>query len=707
MNEEILGLWRELVNLTLKRRHVVSILILSTLLGTTTASAAVRVEVGLDKSWEFIRQDVAGAEAAHFDDSAWQAVSLPHTWNNLDGQDGGDNYYRGPAWYRRHFTPSRQLAGKSLFLKFDGAATTADVFVNGVRVGTHKGGFSGFCFDVTSLLHVGQDNILAVRVDNAATNDIAPLSADFTMFGGLYRDVRLLALDSLSISPLDYASPGVYIKPVAVTPDQAELEITTELRNANSDSESATIRYRIADRDGTTAQELRASATLKGGTSSEIVQRIVLAKPHLWNGRPDPYLYQLTVEVHDGKRLTDSVTQSFGVRSFRVDPDQGFFLNGRRYPLHGVSRHQDRLDKGWAVGPAEHEEDFRLIEELGCTAVRLAHYQHAQHFYDLCDRGGMVVWAELPLVNAISPSAAFADNARTQLTELVKQNFNHPSIICWCLFNELHSKTNWYEAPVSWDLIPELNKLVKQLDPTRLSTSAACIRPDDPLNLVTDIIGFNRYTGWYWGSPTNWPGTLDELRQKLPGRAIGISEYGAGASIQEHEVNPTKPKTEGHWHPEEYQCTVHEVAWKEMQARPWLWCTFVWNMFDFAVDNRDEGDHAGRNDKGLVTYDRKTKKDAFYWYKANWSGTPFVYITSRRFVNRTQSTTPVKIYSNCDIVELSINGVSQPSLRSDDHIFLWQDETLKPGRNRIDAVGISAGKQYVDSCVWSYAPPAK
>jgi beta-galactosidase len=498
----------------------------------------------------------------------------------------------------------------------------------------------------------------------------------------------------------------VYIKEVADTPERAELEITAELRNANSAPKPATIHYLIGDHNGKTVQELSATATAEAGASTDIVQRIVLAKPHLWNGRPDPYLYQLTVEVRDGKRLTDSVTQSFGVRSFRADPDQGFFLNGRRYPLYGVSRHQDRLDKGWAISPADHEEDYRLIEELGCTAVRLAHYQHAQHFYDLCDHGGMIVWAELPLVNAIDPSAAFADNVRTQLTELVKQNFNHPSIICWCLFNELHSQTSWNDAPPAWDLVPELNKFVKQLDPTRLSTSASCIRPDSPLNLVTDIIGFNRYTGWYFGAPTYWPTTLDELRRKLPGRAIGISEYGAGASIQQHEIDPAQPKPESHWHPEEWQCTVHEAAWNEMKERPWLWCTFVWNMFDFAVDNRDEGDHAGRNDKGLVTYDRKTKKDAFYWYKANWSNDPFVYITSRRFVNRTEPKTPVKIYSNCDSVELSINGVVQSSLRSDDHIFLWKDVTLKPGRNRIEAIAISAGKQHVDSCVWNYAPSA-
>ncbi len=693
------------MNPTLSRLLV--LIALKVFVGMSAVFAAGRLDIGLDKPWKFIREDLGGAEAVSFDDSAWKTVSLPHTWNNLDGQDGGNNYYRGPAWYRRHFKPDSQLAGKSLFLKFDGAATRAEVFINGALVGTHKGNFAAFCYDVTSLLHVGRDNVIAVRVNNAVSNDIAPLSGDFTIFGGLYRDVHLLALDSLSISPLDYASPGVYINQVAVTPEQAELEITTKLRNANPSAKLATIRYVVTDRAGKIVQQVGTQTTMAPGSLADMVQRITISKPHLWNGRPDPYLYQLTVEVRDDKQSTDLVTQPLGLRSFSVDPEQGFFLNGRHYPLHGVSRHQDRLDKGWAIGPAEHEEDYRLIEELGCTAVRLAHYQHAQHFCDLCDHGGMVVWAELPLVNAIGPSAAFAGNVRTQLTELVKQNFNHPSIISWCLFNELHSKTSWNDAPASWDLVPDLNKLVKQLDSTRLSVSASCIRPDDPLNLVTDIIAFNRYTGWYWGAVTNWPTTLDELHQKLPGRAIGISEFGAGASPQQHELNSPKPTPEGHWHPEEYQCTFHEAAWKNMKDRPWLWCAFVWNMFDFAVDARDEGDTKGRNDKGLVTYDRKTKKDAFYWYKANWSDSPFVYITSRRFMNRTEPKTPVKIYSNCDTVGLRINGVAQPSLRSDDHIFVWNDMMLNRGANRIEAIGVLHGKKYLDSCRWNYEPSAK
>ena len=688
-------------------RQLIAFSVLNAFLSMTAVAAEARLEIQLNKSWRFTRMNVAGAEATNFDDSPWQKVQLPHTWNNLDGQDGGNNYYRGTAWYRRHFKPGSVLAGKSFFLKFDGAATTADVFVNGSLVGEHKGNFASFCYDITKLLQVGRDNVIAVRVNNAASDEIAPLSGDFTVFGGLYRGVHLLALDPLSVSPMDYASPGVYIKQVAVSPEQAELEITTKLDNAYPTAKQAMIRCVISDRNGKSVQALQSDVALGAGASTDIVQRVTLANPHLWDGRRDPYLYQVAVEIRDGNRLSDRVEQPLGLRWFRVDPDHGFFLNGHPYALHGVNRHQDRLDKGWAIGPAEHDEDFRLIEELGCTAVRLAHYQHAQHFYDLCDRDGMVVWAELPLVNAIGATPTFAENARTQLTELIKQNFNHPSIVCWGLFNELHSKASWNDAPAQWDLVPDLNKLAKQLDPTRLTSAASCIKPDDPINTVTDIIAFNRYTGWYFGAPALWPTTIDQLREKLPGHAIGISEFGAGANIRQHEIDPNQPKPEGHWHPEEYQCTVHEAAWKAMKHRPWLWCAFLWNMFDFAMDSRDEGDQPGRNDKGLVTYDRKTKKDAFYWYKANWSEDALVYITSRRYVNRTEQRTPVKVYSNCDTVQLKVNGIAQTMQKSDDHIFLWKDILLKRGNNRIEVTGTRSAKRFSDSCVWKYQPSSK
>jgi len=671
---------------------------------TTLAKGTVRVDIPLNERWKFIRQDVAGAAAVDFDDAGWQSVNLPHTWNNRDAQDGGNDYYRGIGWYRLHLPLDEQYDSKSLFLKFDGAATVADVYVNGKFLGTHKGNFAAFCFDATPLLQIGRDNVIVVKVNNSRDPDILPLGGDFPIFGGLYRPVHLLVLDRLSVTPLDYASPGVFVKQARVTPELAELEITTEVRNANQSAKTATVRCTLSDVQGSKVAESLSKCTPDANSTTNLIQHVTLTKPHLWNGRPDPYLYTLTVEVSAGDRISDRVTQFLGVRFFRVEPNEGFFLNGVHYQLRGVNRHQDRLDMGWAIGPAEDREDFDLITEMGATCVRLAHYQHAQEVYDLCDRNGLIVWTELSLVNELTDSAAFANNARQQLTELIKQSINHPSIMFWGLFNELHSKASWNDAPADWDLVPKLNRLARDLDSTRLTTAASCIKAADPLNFVTDVVAFNRYYGWYHDKPTDWAGGLDKLHEDCTNRCVGISEYGAGASIRQHELPLRQPKHDSHWHPEEWQCVVHEQAWLATKNRPWLWCALVWNMFDFAVDSRDEGDQPGRNDKGLVTYDRKVKKDAFYWYKANWTDAPLVYITSRRFTDRTESNTTVKVYSNCDLVELKVNGISRGSIHSQDRIFLWNEVPLTPGENRLEAIGTEAGKTYTDSCTWLYKP---
>jgi beta-galactosidase len=679
-------------------------IILTTVLVAEAAST--REDIRLEGQWKFIRVDTPGAEAPGFEDGDWQRVTLPHTWNNLDGQDGGNDYYRGVGWYRRHLPADKQYAGRSLFVKFDGAATVAEVFVNGKPVGVHRGGFAAFCFEITPFLKVGQDNVIAVKVSNAPDPDVPPLAGDFTIFGGLYRGVHLLVLDKLSITPLDFASPGLYLKPLRVAPEGAEVEITSRLRNAHDAAKTTTVRCSIIDADGKCVARSSSRKDVPAHGTHDIVQTVTLAKPHLWNGRSDPYLYRVTVEVVDGDRVTDSLTQPLGLRYFQVDPDEGFSLNGKHYPLHGVNRHQDRIDKGWAIGPAEHREDADLILEMGCTAVRLAHYQQAQEFYDLCDERGLVVWAELGLIDKLGESPAFAENARQQLTELIKQNYNHPSIVFWGLSNELHFKDR-LPAAEGCQLIRSLNQLAKTLDPVRLTTLADCCLPmKHPSTMITDVLGLNRYDGWYVATLEDWPATLDKPHAVMPARCIGVSEYGAGASIHQHTLHPSKPaNTVSPWHPEEWQNLSHEAAWKAMKQRPWLWGTFVWNMFDFAVDQRHEGDHPGRNDKGLVTYDRQTRKDAFFWYKANWATEPFVYITSRRFTPRTDAQTPVKIYSNCEEVVLKINGVSLKPRHSDDHIFLWEDVVLQPGENLVEAIGNQNGSSFSDSCTWTYREP--
>jgi beta-galactosidase len=682
----------------------------------TESVVAPRVAIDLNPNWKFIRQDVAGAEQPGFDDSAWQDVSLPHTWNNLDGEDGGNDYYRGPAWYRRHLSIPSEDQGKSLFLQFDAASSDALVYVNGQLAGPeHKGMFAGFCYDVTPLLKTDGDNVIAVRVTNAKNDSIPPLAGDFTMFGGLYRGVRLLALNPLSVSPVDDDSPGVYVKQASVTPNHADLQVTIKLRNGGQAPSAATVTSDLLDADGAVLQSVASIQSLDAGGSADAIQWLSIDRPHLWNGRTDPYLYHVRITVNQGANIVDRVIQPLGIRFFSVDPDKGFFLNGLSYPLHGVNRHQDHIDMGWAITSKEQREDFDLIMEMGCNAIRLAHYQHAQEFYDLCDRGGLVVWAEASMVNIVGLSQEFDDTARQQLRELIKQSYNHPSICFWSLYNELRDKKEKNQTEENWKamrdheivLVTELNDEAHRLDSTRLTTAASYIAEGPhPLNQITDVMGFNRYYGWYTENIAAWPKNLDALHASIPGRSFGISEYGAGASIFQHEIDPKQPKTTGVWHPEEWQGVAHEAAYKAMKERPYLWGTFLWNMFDFASDGRAEGDHLGRNDKGLVTYDRKTKKDAFFFYKANWSSDPVIYITDRRYTPRNIAGGPVKVYSNCDSVELKLNGVSLGTEPGDDCVFVWPQVTLARGQNSIEATGTRGVQSYSDVITVDYDPGA-
>ncbi|HEX4085716.1 MAG TPA: glycoside hydrolase family 2 TIM barrel-domain containing protein [Chthoniobacteraceae bacterium] len=661
--------------------------------------ATPRDSVLLDDGWKFIKQDVAGGSQAQFDDSKWQPITIPHTWNNLDGEDGGSNYYRGPGWYRRHFQIDAADAGKSLFLKFDGASSVADVYVNGKQAGTHKGAFGAFCFDITPLVHMGGDNVVAVRVSNAKDPNVAPLSGDFTLFGGIYRDVHLLTLNKLSISPLDDASPGIYLKEHDISAKSASVNIETVLRNDTASARTVALRYTVTNAAGAPVLTATGSQEIAASGTAMATSDITIKNPHLWAGRPDPYLYKVRVDVMDGNTLADREEQPLGLRYAKVDVDHGLFLNGKHYALHGVNRHQDRKDKGWAIGRAEHQEDFNLIMEMGCTGIRLAHYQHAEFFYSLCDKGGLVVWAELPLVNALG-TGEFDINAKQQLNELIKQNYNHPSIIFWSLSNELHDGNHWVNPPPDWSLIQKLNDYVHQIDPSRITALAAAIDPDNDLNRVTDVIGFNRYPGWYYTTPEKYGEELDKLRKELPGHPIGMSEFGAGANINQHEINPKQPKPGGDWHPEEWQSHVEEAAWMAMEKRPWLWCEFVWNMFDFASDGRNEGAAPGINDKGLVSYDRKTKKDAFYWYKANWSNEPMVHINSSAFTPRPLGPTSIRIYSNLPSVRLAINGKSLGTRTSADHIFNWDGVAIVGGTNTVTATAQSSKGPVTDTCTW-------
>jgi beta-galactosidase len=662
-----------------------------------TPPPSLRVDNILDTGWTFTTNTVSGAQATNYNDSSWTTVNLPHTWDIPDGQSYPPSaYYSGIGWYRTHYTVGNSFAGLHFFLKFDGAFSDANVWINGNYLGEHQGGFAAFVFDVTPYVNVGADNVIAVELNNAFNASLPPLEADFTFWGGLYRDVHLLVTDPVQISPLDYGSPGVFLTTTSVSSNSANLQVTTVVSNSTGSAQTVTVRAVVTDAATNIVTALSNVVTLPASSLSNVVAGTVIANPHLWNGRADPYLYQTFVEVWSGTNVVDLVAQPLGFRSFYVDPTNGFFLNGSHYDLHGVNMHQDWLNCGWALTNAQRDTNFGFIKKIGATIIRLSHYEHNDYTYQLADQNGICVWSEVPIIDYITASTAFTSNTLQQLREMIRQRYNHPSVICWSVYNEI----TLVSGPSPTNLIAQEVQLVAQEDSTRPSTAAANTSISDPSTFYTQLIAFNEYFGWY-SSPLNgiaaW---ADNVHATYPTRCVGVTEYGAGASIYQHSENPTFPaNTATGFHPEEWQNIVHETNWQLMAARPFLWCKMVWNEFDFASDSRDEGDTPGRNDKGLATYDRRVSKDAFYYYQANWTTNPMVYITGHTFTNRLTNIITAKVYANCDSVQLFFNGNSQGVVTSTNCIYLWP-LTLLPGTNQVSVIGVKGGSNVTDSLIW-------
>lgn len=578
--------------------------------------------INLNSNWTFIKQ------AASYEDAVGASgsiVSLPHTWNAEDGQDGGNDYYRGTCWYRYDFKSPELDSGERVFIEFMGAAMTAEVYLNGKSLKIHEGGYSTFRAELTEVLQ--EDNILIVSVDNSENNRVYPQLADFTFYGGIYRDVNMVIVPQTHFSLDRSGGPALQVTPV-VEGDRAVVTIDVWVTGEDTDIALA-------------VGEIERSVRSDNGHAQA---KMVIENVRLWDGINDPYLYTATATIED-----DSVCTRFGCRSFSVDPQQGFILNGRRYPLRGVSRHQDHAGVGNALTHDMHEKDITLIREIGANSIRLAHYQHAQEFYDLCDEQGLIVWAEIPYITSHMSSAR--NNALSQMQELVIQNYNHPSIVCWGLSNEITAASK-----VDEDLLNshrELNDLCHRLDSTRPTTIANVfmLETDNEMLEIADINSYNLYFGWYLGTLEQNDEFFDEFHAKYPDRCIGFSEYGADANPRFQSPDPERGD-----YTESYQAIYHEHMLQMIEKRPWLWSTYVWNMFDFAADGRDEGGKNGLNQKGLVTIDRKVRKDAFYLYKAYWSNEPFVHICGRRYVNRAEELTEIKVYSNQDKIDLYLDG---------------------------------------------------
>ncbi|MCA0755770.1 glycoside hydrolase family 2 protein [Paenibacillus sp. N4] len=648
-----------------------------------------RKVVNLNMDWRFVKQDEGNAMSKVFWDEHWEAVHLPHTWNAIDGTSGGD-YYKGACWYRKEFAIGSRERRNQIFIEFNGSNSVTDVYVNGRHFGQHRGGYSIFRFDITDAIEFGQKNTLAVKVDNSVFEDVYPQAADFTFYGGIYRDVNLVIVEPVHFDLLDYGSQGIYLVQEKVTAEQARLTVKSRIANESGEERKVRLWVDLLNAEGECVAYTAKEVLLAAGETKEVEVPAVIENPILWNGRKNPYCYEAKVFLTSFNDTIDEVSFPFGVRHFYVDPDKGFFLNGEHYPLRGVSRHQDRQDMGWAITKKEQEEDMELIKEMGTTSIRLAHYQHDPFFYDLCDREGMVVWAEIPFISMMSRTELEGINAKQQMIELIRQNFNHPSILFWGIQNEIQIGG---ERPEVRKVVKELNELTKKEDPTRLSTMANVyiVKDDDEYNFITDTVGYNRYFGWYNGKCEDFAPWLDGFHELNPNVCLGISEYGAEGIIQYHSNDPLVRD-----YTEEYHALCHEKVWEIFSKRPYLWSTYVWCMFDFGSSRRDEGGVKGRNNKGLITYDRKIKKDAFYLYKANWSDERFVHITSKRFVDRPDSEINVKVYSNCEAIALHSNGIEIATKTSDNGIFVFEAVPLKDGLNEIKAVSKQDGVTHVD-----------
>lgn len=703
----------------------------------------------LAAGWRFHLGDLGDeATSGGYDDSAWAPVQVPHSWNRV-------GYYRphperhlhradtvqktqGRGWYRLHFQ-APAAAGKRVWIEFDAASRVASVWLNGRKIGDHAGPFSRFRFDVSDAVRPGADNLLVVRVDNSppseggATADVLPLTGDFFVHGGLYRPVRLIVADPLHLDLADLGGSGVYAATTAATRSSAHLALRARVSNDAARPAQVQVTARLVDAAGRTAATVRRRLSLPAAATTEAALGLDIHAPHLWQGVDDPYLYTLAVEVADARgRVVDRVRQPFGIRTIKVDPDKGLFLNGRHVALHGVGYHQDREGKGWAISAEDVAQDMAIMREMGVNTIRLTHYQHGQPIHDLADRYGLLVWDEIPLVSAWTrrgerePRPALVENARQQLRELIRQNGNHPSVINWSIANEVDFGNSFPafltgigdgKAPDPMPLLRNLQALAHAEDPSRPTALATCCEGrlfDAGVEIPTtaeaaDLGGANRYFGWYFGAPGDLGPQLDALHAKRPRQPLSVTEYGAGAATTIHtdDVQGGPIDSRGAGQPEEYASYIHEEAWKALKARPYLWATWLWNSFDFATTIRNEGDAQDINTKGLVTYDRQIRKDPYYFYKANWTSAPVVHINGRRYTQRAYRVTDVRVYSNAAATDLIVNGRAIGRRTAcPDRVCVWRNVVLSPGANAVVARGRFASGAVEDKVAWTLSADA-
>ena len=651
-----------------------------------------RAVINLEE-WTFQKGKLNYAEKFSTSESDWKKVKIPHTYSMDAIEDIG--YYKGDAWYRITLEIPSNMVEERIFIRFEGVGQESEVFVNEKNVGKHSGGYSAFCFEITNQVKIGQKNLIAVRVTNAPNFKRIPVDDDlFNIYGGIYRPVSIFSTPKCNISPTYNASPGLFVELKELSANTAKLEIRTHV-SCSSNIKNVQLEYTIKDNNGksvVTHKEL-----LDVNQSNQVISSAINIKnPVLWNGRKNPYLYSIEAKLITENSI-DRVTQNFGIRKYSFDANKGFILNNEPYSLHGVNMHQEWKQVGPALTEKQHIADIELVNEIEATTLRLAHYQHSDIVYELSDKKGILAWAEIPFVHDYSGREG--DNAKQQLTELKLQNYNHPSIFVWGLWNEVRDLNNPNDPCVI--LTRELNELAHKIDPTRLTASTSDKGMVSNMGNITDLQAWNKYFGWYYGDYKDMGPWLDASHKDFPERPLAISEYGVEANIYHQDASKLE-KPVGNYFPEMEQSNYHELTWKILKDRPYLWGTYVWTMFDMSVNVWNRGGTPHMNQKGLVTYDRAVKKDAFYFYKSNWSEEPVLYIAERRNNQRKTKLVSVKVYTNQEEVLLYVNNkkIANQKLISDIHVIKFENIQLADGENTITVV--SKNKKLKDEVIWTY-----
>ena len=637
----------------------------------------------------------------------WEKVTLPHTWNDVDMQTQRNDFYAGAAYYKKTYTPAEELKEKRIFLRFEGVASTAEVFVNKVLADTHDGGYSAFAVDISPLLKFGEENEILVKADNSPRPDVIPVNHRlFGIYGGIYRPVELIITDKVNIAVTDYASSGIYVSQEKVSAQSADVSVKVKIDNKTGKQDIITVNTLIYDMDGKLITRKEEKMTLPPQGRQYLTQNFKMTNPRLWQGLEDPYLYKVVSRIIRNNTLIDEVVQPLGLRKFELIAGDGMYLNGKKVPMYGVCRHQDWWQIGSALNNEHHDIDLDIIKEIGATTIRLAHYQQSEYFYSRCDSIGFMVWAEIPFVNRVTTKER--ENSKQQLTELIRQNYNHPSIYVWGLHNEVYTPHDYTVA-----LTTELNDLAKTEDPYRYTVQVSGYnRVDHPVNNNADIQGINQYFGWYNGTLDSMQPWVEEVEKRFEGYNVIYSEYGTEANVnQQKEVVANRGDCCGFDkdYNESFATRFHEEHWNVISKHSFLVASYIWNTFDFATPMSSQGQVEARNMKGLVTFDRKTKKDPFYWYKANWSKEPVLYLTQRRVENRGNQITPVVVYSNIGTPKLYVNGKEIKTLKqgyTDVH-YIFEDVRLKNGKNKVEVRVQKDGKTYKDTINWNYSEKYK